>query len=521
MKKTKAFTLTELLVVVVIIGVLSAIVLPKFSKVLETRKTTEAEAMLMAVRGEQEARCTLDKPYVQEAHKDRLASLPSNTGNNYTYTLTGSGVTASSQDKDYELSIKSYEDGRICCSGTYCASLNKKYPSCEELPADNSGCGVADVGTSTNPCAGGDCEPEEPTGYECENGETKNVVRQCGKETGLVCQNNQWTSFTNSIEYTDAEKADCYLCDGSKPETSRDCPEGYEGNQSRTVMCDTSTGKWDVGEWSDLFCAEVDECEEDDTRDHEPYTECMNGCGEYIDICYYGTEWMPICQRKNSTECVGDQTKTETVTRKGIKYNVVYACESCRWVEKSSECGAGFVEIEGQCCKEGQIVKNGKCVYSYRPERINYNILVECAHGRDWEYENDNGTTTSVCSINQQVDCTTPLGNARRYYGGSAYTTNTLKTKNCYYSPSSGLGSCGLHVGGWSDGTTLSLVSLSNGQSEQDFCDQVCGSSTSCNAVAKISENYPTSCESFNCGGHGPFCGWGVGSGVGFRCVRN
>ena len=42
-RKKKAFTLTELLVVVIVIGVLSAVVLPKFSKVIETRKTTEAE----------------------------------------------------------------------------------------------------------------------------------------------------------------------------------------------------------------------------------------------------------------------------------------------------------------------------------------------------------------------------------------------------------------------------------------------------------------------------------------------
>ena len=45
----KAFTLTELLVVVIVIGVLSAVVLPKFSKVIETRKTTEAEELMAAV----------------------------------------------------------------------------------------------------------------------------------------------------------------------------------------------------------------------------------------------------------------------------------------------------------------------------------------------------------------------------------------------------------------------------------------------------------------------------------------
>ena len=52
--KKKAFTLTELLVVVIVVGVLAAVVLPKFSKVMETRKTTEAEELMAAVRTEQE-----------------------------------------------------------------------------------------------------------------------------------------------------------------------------------------------------------------------------------------------------------------------------------------------------------------------------------------------------------------------------------------------------------------------------------------------------------------------------------
>ena len=64
--KKKAFTLTELLVVVIVIGVLSAAVLPKFSKVIETRKTTEAEELMASVRTEQEKRCALDKPYLTQ-----------------------------------------------------------------------------------------------------------------------------------------------------------------------------------------------------------------------------------------------------------------------------------------------------------------------------------------------------------------------------------------------------------------------------------------------------------------------
>lgn len=49
---------------VIVIGVLSAVVLPKFSKAIETRKTTEAEELMAAVRTEQEKRCALDQKYL-------------------------------------------------------------------------------------------------------------------------------------------------------------------------------------------------------------------------------------------------------------------------------------------------------------------------------------------------------------------------------------------------------------------------------------------------------------------------
>ena len=144
-RKKKAFTLTELLVVVIVIGILSAAVLPKFNKVIETRRTTEAEELLTAIRTEQERRCTLDKPYA--GYFDDLGDIiasksdtPKTETKNYSYQLEEQGASATRLDKDYKIAIPSYSDGRLCCEGSYCASLNKNYPLCSELKPEAALC---------------------------------------------------------------------------------------------------------------------------------------------------------------------------------------------------------------------------------------------------------------------------------------------------------------------------------------------------------------------------------------------
>ena len=75
--KRKAFTLAELLVVVIVLAALSAVAVPKFTRVLETRKTTEAEQLLAAVRTEQEQRCIIGKKYlINQADLPVLAEAP-------------------------------------------------------------------------------------------------------------------------------------------------------------------------------------------------------------------------------------------------------------------------------------------------------------------------------------------------------------------------------------------------------------------------------------------------------------
>ena len=193
LKKKKAFTLTELLVVVVVIGVLSAVTLPKFSKVMETRKTTEAEDLMSAVRTEQEKRCSLDKPYLTDIN-DLKDILPTRTTKNYDYSLTsdGLGILASSKGKyNYTLSMPSYKDGRLCCEGAECSKLNKDYPLCDDLR------GAADFATGSE-CSAGivppTSEPENPCPPEERPTETTRPCDTgCGEQTSVVtCEDDGW-----------------------------------------------------------------------------------------------------------------------------------------------------------------------------------------------------------------------------------------------------------------------------------------------------------------------------------------
>ena len=165
-KRPAGFTITELLVVVVVIGILSAVVLPKFTKMLESYKTAEAEHMLEAVRNEQEARCELGDGYTSDTSK--LGTWATDTSRYFNYSLQACGMSATRLGGDgYTLQIPLYEDGRICCEG--CDTLNKDYLSCDELRSS--------LPTSC-PCAAEVSAPPLPPGGGCE--ETPKPDTSCG-----------------------------------------------------------------------------------------------------------------------------------------------------------------------------------------------------------------------------------------------------------------------------------------------------------------------------------------------------
>lgn len=302
-KKKKAFTLTELLVVVIVIGVLAAVVLPKFSKVVETRKTTEAEALMAAVRTEQEKRCALDKRYVSElsAVKD---ILPESNTKNFTYSLTSTGMEAASKGKyGYTLKMPSYADGRLCCeSEAECAKLNKDYPLCSALTAR------ADYNSGAA-CAG---EPEEK---QCTGSSTRacgclnkgTQTRTCDTSTGT------WSGWS-ACSISDA--CDCTSVSGPKPASeSRDCNEC--GTQTSSYTCNASNGTW-TETWSACSVSSSSECAQD---------------------CPDGKTW-------NGTACVCNSTaacenkivgfQTSTVTSLGAQFQL--ATVYYEWDEDTCSC---------------------------------------------------------------------------------------------------------------------------------------------------------------------------------------
>lgn len=169
-RKRSAFTLTELLVVVIVLGVLAAVALPKFSRVLETRRTTEAEHVLAAVRTEQEKRCVLGQNYtgdfsnIPSVAYAKTADGRAQSGS-YTYTLTETGVSANREGKDYLLKIPSYKNGEICCEGDGCENLNKSYPSCDEITVSLDECAATDV-VADDPKPTDECDLD-PSSCEC------------------------------------------------------------------------------------------------------------------------------------------------------------------------------------------------------------------------------------------------------------------------------------------------------------------------------------------------------------------
>lgn len=393
-KKKRAFTITELLVVVVVMGVLAAVTLPKFGKMLETQKTAEAESVMRAVRTEQERRCALEKPYLADFN-GFADMLSSNATNHYSYSLTSTGIIARSNgNMSYDLKILSYDDGRICCEGDDCQQLNKDYPACSSFPTPDR----------DDPCAAEiePAEPEDPLAYiPC----TGSSVQSCGcKGAGLqtrVCNTSTgaWSDWGDcnvpeacSCEGEAVRACDCYGNVGDAIDYSVVAVPNV-GTQTR--VCDTKTGEW--GEWSACNAEPCNSC--------EPTIEKRScGCKDAGVQTRKCESPLVICGGNGTTPVCSEWSECS-----------VEECEgSCKWLD-TGHAEAHYGTMEGDC-STCEALKNGAACGVCGPENIGGTCLdyvtgcdLECKIGDEFvdiERCKEDPSATMLCVITKHVPAT-------------------------------------------------------------------------------------------------------------------
>ncbi len=256
MKITKrGFTLTEVLVVVLIISVLAAIVYPMYTKSVTRSRAVEAMNLLEMVRNKQLQKFARDKEYYTDLSK--VGQLTTDTSkvtvdgdklkvNDYTLSLdtVKNCMRAEYKKGSTEFTFSaSYDKAGLGCSGAICSSFGNITSSADEVCGCNLTCsGGFTLDTTSCSCVcsacdvGGQCIPpfqNQPLSESCGNGgvRTRTCTPSCG---GGDC--TAWG-------LCGSQNCDAAL----KPAASQGC--GNCGTQTRTVTCNQNTGVWSTGAW--------------------------------------------------------------------------------------------------------------------------------------------------------------------------------------------------------------------------------------------------------------------------------
>lgn len=275
----KGFTLTELLVVVLVIGVLAAVAVPSYTKSVKKSRASDALNNLNIVSLKQQDFMLNNEKYAEtftelNAPISGLTGEAKATSGNFEYTLSDACVYANSNAAEKYQLIKNVDTEEVGCMNvgeeTFCDLISDIVPlkSAEDMncpyvaPNDDGNSGIGgegkDCGDCSKTCSDGTvitapcnqqtgaCDwanaPGCPnTNSVCNNGTTKT-------EDGciFVCQNDTWAYDRPADGYTgyNSSTGKCY---------KNACPEGTL--QKNTVdgkhYCRTYTmGAWVPAGWT-------------------------------------------------------------------------------------------------------------------------------------------------------------------------------------------------------------------------------------------------------------------------------
>ncbi|MDR0734138.1 MAG: prepilin-type N-terminal cleavage/methylation domain-containing protein, partial [Elusimicrobiota bacterium] len=324
------FTLAEVLVVVLVIAVLTAIAYPMYTRAITKSRAIEAINLLEMVRAKQIQNYARTRSYYNDFGK--MGQLTTNKAKeqpdgatmrvgDYTLVLNNvkSCMSATYKKRSTEFTFStSYDNAGLGCSGDICESFGNVIGKADEVC--NCGDKTCSNGYTLNDdtCACG-CEKACNVGGSCydkygEAGKTRTCSSGCGTERSYAsCYGTTWSGTcsskygagtesqscgggngtqTRTCEATcsgascpDWETVECVCDDGytwngstcvqnsvdcpvdSKPTESEECSSGC-GTQSRTVTCDTSTGTWETTGWTETCGSK--------SQTNETSTECSS-----------------------------------------------------------------------------------------------------------------------------------------------------------------------------------------------------------------------------------------------------
>ena len=344
MHNSKGFTMMELLVTVLLIGILAAMAMPQYFKVVEKQKGTEAVNILSVIGKSQERYFAVNEKYAADfADLDAdLVDFSTKTaakGTSYNtkyfvFLLDGtddkvSKVKATRRGNESYILERNYTTGKLCCKN--------------DNTADGDICDVLDL--SENTCEGTTEDPSNPpqppvsTCSGAQPAASQACASGCGTQTRTVTCNNgtwttgSWTGTCTSPTQTQPTSQACgtngtqtrtctpscgggtcgawttcvaTTCTGTQPVASQACTNC--GTQTRNVTCDTTTGNWVSGQWSSCVGSKTigDTCGEGYTGNKT--RTCTNdvwgnwdssGCVALV--CPVGTTVMETCPNNTTT----------------------------------------------------------------------------------------------------------------------------------------------------------------------------------------------------------------------------